>query len=107
MDVPKQGPEGVEVLITDDGAWFAITTPRFWSKLPPKRGSFHVDRHGLIWMYQVCSKALRAPNVNEGFDELFHDLQASFDANGMETKVWDEALSAVADLMRKKGWVKV
>ena len=74
MDVPKEGPEGIEVLISDGGAWFYFSTPRFWSKLPPKRSSFHVNRQGVIWMYQVCAKILRAPAMNEGFNELTHDL---------------------------------
>jgi hypothetical protein len=111
VDVPKAKPEGIEVLVTDGGARFFYSTPRFWSKLPPKRSSFFVNKHGLIWIYQVCAKALRAPNVNEGFDELRYDLQSALAASEFNianrVAMNDEVLGQVADMLHKKGWVKV
>lgn len=114
MRVPTEGPLGVEMLAHIDGGAFLTVEEEapfwmFWKT--HRRVTILLDKFGMIWLYQACAKLMRRGVMEQGFDELRYDLQASLAASeaniANRVSMNDDVLEEVAQLLRQKGWVKM
>lgn len=111
MNVPKEGPLGVELLVHEDGAFLTVEEEapfwQFWKVT--RRCTVLLNRWGLIWLYQAIAKAMGRRVQDASFEELSYDLRAALTvydevfSHGLD----DANLERIAAMLRAKGWVKV
>ena len=102
MNVPKEGPMGVEMLIHEKGAFLTVEEEApFWMFWKTTRScTASLDRWGLIWLYQTCAKILRRNVMGDNYNELAYDIQSILPAMN------EEVVRQVAQQLLAKGWVK-